>query len=95
MSATWEVGSAPAGDSPYGLHDMAGNVEEWTLDAYGAYGSAAVTDPFPPGSYTTQVTRGGSFTTPLAGWVRAGMRDASYCSNAGSALGLRCAKPYP
>lgn len=32
---TWEVGTLPsAGDSPYGLKDMAGNVEELVLECY-------------------------------------------------------------
>ena len=28
--ATWPVGSRPNGASPYGLHDLVGNVWEWT-----------------------------------------------------------------
>jgi formylglycine-generating enzyme len=33
---TWEVGSKPLGVSPYGAHDMIGNVYEWTADWYGS-----------------------------------------------------------
>ncbi len=49
----------PAGASPYGVLDMAGNVEEWTSDLYQPYpGGNAVTDDFGgPGEY--RVTRGG------------------------------------
>ena len=31
----WPVGSKPAGDSPYGVADMAGNLWEWVGDWYG------------------------------------------------------------
>ncbi len=33
LNSTAEVGSRPAGKSPYGVHDMAGNVWEW-VDAW-------------------------------------------------------------
>jgi len=34
--STWSVGSKPAGGSPYGMRDMAGNVWEWATNGRGA-----------------------------------------------------------
>ncbi|MEZ6015025.1 MAG: SUMF1/EgtB/PvdO family nonheme iron enzyme [Planctomycetota bacterium] len=44
----------------FGLYDMHGNVQEWCLDSYGPYGSAAVTDPFVTGG-PFRIFRGGSW----------------------------------
>ncbi|HEX8762552.1 MAG TPA: SUMF1/EgtB/PvdO family nonheme iron enzyme, partial [Candidatus Saccharimonadales bacterium] len=51
----------PKGKSPYGILDMAGNVEEWTRTIYQPYpGGKPITDRFGgPGDY--YIIRGGSF----------------------------------
>jgi len=47
--------------NPFGLHDMHGNVQEWTADWKAAYPKAPVTDPDGPRSGSIRVARGGSW----------------------------------
>ena len=72
------VGSYPAGASPYGVLDMAGNVREWTRSLWG------FTYPYQPDdgredldapSDTGRVVRGGSFFTPSVRFASAAHRD--------------------
>ena len=60
----------------WGLHDMLGNVWEWTGDRYGKYPSGAVTDPRGPESGSARVYRGGGWGT-LARSVRSANRISS------------------
>jgi formylglycine-generating enzyme required for sulfatase activity len=60
---TSAVGSYPAGASPYGALDMAGNVQEWVNDWYssGYYSSSPYSNPTGPATGAYRVLRGGMF----------------------------------
>jgi len=60
---TAPVGSYPAGDSPYGARDMAGNVWEWCADRYDAtsYATAPARNPRGPATGAYRVLRGGDW----------------------------------
>jgi iron(II)-dependent oxidoreductase len=62
---TAPVGSYPAGASPYGCQDMAGNVYEWCKDWYdnSYYSSSPSNDPPGPSSGSLRVLRGGVWHT--------------------------------
>jgi formylglycine-generating enzyme required for sulfatase activity len=73
------VGSCPAGASPYGALDMAGNLREWVADWYDEdyYGISPMRNPQGPESGEKRVLRGGSLYSLHRG-IRCAARFAMY-----------------
>jgi formylglycine-generating enzyme required for sulfatase activity len=84
------VGSFPA--NPWGLHDMHGNVWEWTSDRYGSYGESTVAniDPHGPPTGEKRVIRGGSWFFD-ANSARCALRYTHAPQDRGFSLGFRVA----
>ena len=93
---TTPVGSYPAGTSPYGALDMAGNVWEWTADWYDLdyYKNAPqYLNPQGPDTGELRVVRGGSWLNVAEG-VRAGFRARNDPWIRHDLYGIRCAASY-
>jgi len=89
IRGTVAVGSFPAGASPYGVEDMAGNVWEWIADPYQGYPNSTYVDDFY--SDDLRVTRGGGWFDDEA-QVRSTNRSAAALEAANDDLGFRCAR---
>lgn len=87
----------------YGLYDMAGNVAEWTINAYdpSAYVFSATLNPnykynalpSDPPVMKRKVIRGGSWKD-VARYLQVSMRDFEYQDTATSYVGFRCVRSY-
>jgi len=92
---TNQIGSYPAGTSPYGVLNITGNVKEWVADWYRSdyYSISPASNPTGPLDGTYKVNRGGGWATP---WynspLRLEYRSYSYPDSQGYDLGIRCAK---
>jgi iron(II)-dependent oxidoreductase len=90
---TWPVGSKPDGASPYGAHDMAGNVLEFVKDLYDAnyYAKSPAKDPVNLVGDGARAVRGGSYATGVPYlWARFGLFFDQHPT-----VGLRCATSAP
>ncbi len=95
VGSTTEVGSYPDGISFYGVHNMGGNVSEWTSDYYAAdyYERSPNTDPSGPESSDSRVGRGSSWKIgvpeeALTATVRIRLLESTFDSS----IGVRCAR---
>ncbi len=88
LRGTTQVGSFPAGVSPYGVFDMGGNVWEWTADWYQPYPGNTVPDDFYGEKF--KVDRGGGWFDEEA-QVLAVNRSSSSPEAANDDIGFRCA----
>ncbi|MHC9539634.1 MAG: formylglycine-generating enzyme family protein [Vulcanimicrobiota bacterium] len=92
---TAPVGSFPSGVSPYGVHDMAGNVWEWCSDWYDEnyYRSSPSKNPEGPGSGSSRILRGGSWGNDGAGCFRCAYRYWDAPDDWYDYLGFRVCRP--
>lgn len=89
IRGTVHVGSYPAGASPFGMDDMAGNVWEWTGDWYQAYPGGAGSPFF---GEKFRVTRGGGWFDEQKQVRTFNRSSADPNTAANDDLGFRCAK---
>jgi len=104
LKKTTPVGSYPAGASPYGLLDMAGNVDQWCLDWYDTsyYASGPLRNPTGPniapdpaknGSMKpSRVRRGGSYDSTKK-WMYSAHRNGMYPDGTMPKVGFRVVLP--
>lgn len=84
---------SPAGDSPYGLQDMLGNVWEWTSSLYKPYRYNANDGRESDSSRDARVLRGGSFNFNDS-IVRCAFRDYNLISLHRNDIGFRVCVPH-
>jgi formylglycine-generating enzyme required for sulfatase activity len=103
IGTTAPVGMHPDGVSFYGIHNISGNVMEWTADIFDAqyYAESPEKDPQGPAEGPSgqenpnRVVRGGHWQVGFPGAVTATVRNNTVATLGVSTLGFRCARTDP
>lgn len=86
------VGSHESGTSPYGVHDLAGNVSEWVADWFAeGFARSEVRNPRGPENGTGKVIRGGGWYDPVDK-LKSTKRYFASPDNRSDDIGFRCAR---
>jgi len=90
------IGNRDKGKSPYGVHDLAGNLYEWTTDWYDEefYSKNPAINPRGPAEGTAKVQRGGSYING-AYRLRSSFRTKGDPTEHDPNVGFRCAQDVP
>src|SRR5262249_42676012 len=90
---TCKVGSYPAGNTPLGVQDMAGNVREWVQDQHCPYLDRLCKAISPSPSILEFVTRGGAWGDTAPWSARSAFRGWSFHAwDMSAEIGFRCAR---
>ncbi len=90
------IGNRDKGKSPYGVHDLAGNLYEWVADWYDEqfYTKNPAINPRGPVEGTAKVQRGGSYiNNPYR--LRSSFRTKGDPTEHDPNVGFRCAEDAP
>jgi formylglycine-generating enzyme required for sulfatase activity len=94
VQCTTEIDAYPRGVSPYGVHDMLGNVWEWCTDRYDrrGYVNGPLRNPTGPASGLDRVCRGGAWNY-ISEYAGATVRHAFGPGEAYEFVGFRTVLP--